>query len=130
MALISSRTPEGESNVCPVCGSMIRVEPSRPPGDAPCPTCGQLLWFAATRLGAERATTFCNRLAETIGADARQLTPATSFIEDLGADSLDLVELMMELEEQFQITIPDAEAQRIRTVRDAIDAIERQLEKE
>jgi acyl carrier protein len=129
MALISSRTPEGESNVCPVCGSVIRVEPSRPPGDAPCPKCGQLLWFAATRIGPERATTFCEVLGQMLGVDARQLAASTSFIEDLGADSLDLVELMMELEEHFQITIPDAEAQRIRTVREALEAMARQLEK-
>jgi hypothetical protein len=43
---ISSRTPEGDPNRCPVCGNDLRVEPSRPPGDAPCPSCGTLLWFA------------------------------------------------------------------------------------
>lgn len=42
---ISTRTPEGEPNKCPVCGQRVCVEPSRPPGDAPCPTCGTLLWF-------------------------------------------------------------------------------------
>lgn len=42
---ISSRTPEGEPNRCPVCGKAVRIEPSRPPGDAPCPHCGHLLWF-------------------------------------------------------------------------------------
>jgi signal recognition particle subunit SRP54 len=41
----SSRTPEGERNRCPVCGNVVRTEPSRPPGDAPCPHCGHLLWF-------------------------------------------------------------------------------------
>lgn len=41
----SSRTPEGEPNHCPVCGKEVRIEPSRPPGDAPCPHCGHLLWF-------------------------------------------------------------------------------------
>jgi serine/threonine protein kinase len=43
--VISSRTPEGEPNRCPVCGAFLRVEPSRPAGDAPCPKCGHLLWF-------------------------------------------------------------------------------------
>ena len=43
----ASRTPEGESNQCPVCGNEVRLEPSRPPGDAPCPCCGHLLWFAS-----------------------------------------------------------------------------------
>jgi hypothetical protein len=43
----SSRTPEGEASQCPICGKEVRLEPSRPPGDAPCPHCGHLLWFAA-----------------------------------------------------------------------------------
>src|SRR5262245_8107047 len=42
---ISSRTPEGSPNRCPVCGHDLRLEPSQPPGDAPCPACGSLLWF-------------------------------------------------------------------------------------
>jgi len=41
----STRTPEGEPNRCPVCGKPLHIEPSRPPGDAPCPHCGHLLWF-------------------------------------------------------------------------------------
>jgi signal recognition particle subunit SRP54 len=41
----SSQTPEGERSRCPVCGKKVRIEPSRPPGDAPCPHCGHLLWF-------------------------------------------------------------------------------------
>src|SRR5437899_2111117 len=46
---ISSRTPEGSPNRCPVCGGEVRVEPSNPPGDAPCPQCGHLLWFVNER---------------------------------------------------------------------------------
>ncbi len=42
---VSSRTPEGLPNRCPVCGSEIRLDPSHPPGDAPCPVCGSLVWF-------------------------------------------------------------------------------------
>jgi DNA-directed RNA polymerase specialized sigma24 family protein len=41
----SSRTPEGSPNRCPVCGNFLCIEPSQPPGDAPCPACGHLLWF-------------------------------------------------------------------------------------
>ena len=41
----ASRTPEGEPNHCPICGKDLQIEPSRPPGDAPCPHCGALLWF-------------------------------------------------------------------------------------
>jgi len=46
--LPASRTPEGEPNRCPICGNALRLEPSRPPGDAPCPHCGSLVWFAAS----------------------------------------------------------------------------------
>jgi mannitol/fructose-specific phosphotransferase system IIA component (Ntr-type) len=42
----STRTPEEEPNYCPVCRHWVQIEPSRPPGDAPCPQCGHLLWFA------------------------------------------------------------------------------------
>ncbi len=45
----ASRTPEGESNLCPICGHESRLEPSRPPGDAPCPYCGHLLWYSSER---------------------------------------------------------------------------------
>ena len=45
---ISSRTPEGTPNMCPVCGHEFRLEPSVPPGDAPCPACGALLWFTSS----------------------------------------------------------------------------------
>lgn len=43
---VSSRTPEGEANACHICGKRVVLEPSRPPGDAPCPSCGNLLWFS------------------------------------------------------------------------------------
>ncbi len=51
--IISSRTPEGTPERCPICGSSICIEPSNPPGDAPCPNCGSLLWFAQSILGDE-----------------------------------------------------------------------------
>jgi anti-anti-sigma factor len=43
--VIASRTPEGTPNRCPVCGTRLKIEPSDPAGDAPCPRCGHLLWF-------------------------------------------------------------------------------------
>jgi anti-anti-sigma factor len=49
--VISSRTPEGTPNHCPVCGSDLKIEPSHPSGDAPCPRCGHLLWFTWDDLG-------------------------------------------------------------------------------
>src|SRR5262249_32654856 len=52
-AMTSSRTPEGTPIRCPVCGKQTRLEPTNPPGDAPCPHCGSLLWF--TTLGGEQA---------------------------------------------------------------------------
>ncbi len=54
----------------------------------------------------------------------------SSFLDDLGADSLDIVELVMELEEEFHITIPDEEAEQIKTVEDAIRFIERRRDQE
>jgi anti-anti-sigma regulatory factor len=48
---ISSRTPEGRPNHCPVCGFDLQIEPSDPAGDAPCPQCGHLLWFVWEELG-------------------------------------------------------------------------------
>ena len=49
--VISSRTPEGTPNRCPVCNNDLKIEPSSPPGDAPCPYCGHLLWFSQADLG-------------------------------------------------------------------------------
>lgn len=59
-------------------------------------------------------------IAEQLGVDRGKVVPAASFVEDLGADSLDTVELVMALEEQFETEIPDEDAQKILTVGDAI----------
>ena len=61
--------------------------------------------------------------ADRLGVDESDVTPDASFREDLEADSLDLVELIMELEEQFGMEIPDEEAEKITTVQQAIDYI-------
>ena len=63
-------------------------------------------------------------IAEQLGVDVGDIKPEASFIEDLGADSLDTVELVMALEEEFEIEIPDTEAEKIRTVGDAVKHIE------
>jgi acyl carrier protein len=63
-------------------------------------------------------------VAEQLGADKDKVTPETSFVNDLGADSLDTVELVMELEEEFDINIPDDAAEKIQTVGQAIEFIE------
>ncbi len=57
-------------------------------------------------------------ISEQLGADKDQITMETSFINDLGADSLDMVELVMEFEQRFDMEIPDEEAEKIQTVGD------------
>ena len=70
-------------------------------------------------------------IAENLNVEESKVVPEASFIEDLGADSLDIVELIMELEVQLETEIPDEVAQKILTVQDAIDYIgSKVLEKE
>ncbi len=63
-------------------------------------------------------------IAEQLGVKPEEVTPGASFIDDLGADSLDTVELVMALEEEFGIEIPDEDAEKMTTVGDAIKYIE------
>jgi acyl carrier protein len=62
-------------------------------------------------------------IAKQLGVNAAEVTPEASFVEDLGADSLDTVELVMAFEETFNIEIPDEEAEKIVKVKDAIEYI-------
>ena len=62
-------------------------------------------------------------IVEQLGVDAAQVTPEAKFVDDLGADSLDTVELVMALEESFGLEIPDEEAEKITSVGDAINYI-------
>ena len=64
-------------------------------------------------------------IVEQLGVDEGEVTPSASFVDDLGADSLDQVELVMALEEAFGVEIPDEDAEKIRTVQDAIDYIDK-----
>lgn len=105
---ISSRTPEGLPNDCPICGNSFRLEPSLPSGDAPCPNCGHLLWWFQKRFRRED----------------QRLTVDTRFLEDLQADSIDVIELVMECEDEFEISISDKDYERIKTVGDAIRLVE------
>ena len=66
-------------------------------------------------------------IIEQLDVQADQVTEEASFIEDLGADSLDTVELVMALEESFDIEIPDEDAEKIKTVRDAVEYIDKHL---
>ena len=63
-------------------------------------------------------------VADQLGVEKEKVKPETSFVNDLGADSLDTVELVMELEEEFDINIPDDAAEKIQTVGQAIEFIE------
>ncbi|MEE1351531.1 MAG: acyl carrier protein [Clostridia bacterium] len=62
-------------------------------------------------------------IVDQLGADEAAVTPEASFVDDLGADSLDIVELIMGLETEFDLEIPDEEAEKIRTVGDAVNYI-------
>ena len=62
-------------------------------------------------------------IVEQLGVDEGEVTANASFVDDLGADSLDTVELVMAFEEAFEIEIPDEDAEKIRTVKDAVDYI-------
>jgi acyl carrier protein len=64
-------------------------------------------------------------IVEQLGVDADEVTADASFVEDLGADSLDQVELIMAFEEEFGVEISDDEAEKIRRVKDAVDYIEK-----
>jgi len=64
-------------------------------------------------------------IVEQLGVDANEVTPEASFVDDLGADSLDTVELVMAFEEAFNIEIPDEAAEKIQKVKDAIGYIEK-----
>ena len=68
-------------------------------------------------------------IVEQLGVDEEEVTPDASFVDDLGADSLDTVELVMALEDEFECEIPDEEAEKIRTVQQAIDYVNAHLKK-
>jgi len=66
-------------------------------------------------------------IVDQLGVDENEVVPGASFVEDLNADSLDLVELIMSLEEEFKLQISDEDAEKIQTVQDAEDYIEEHL---
>jgi acyl carrier protein len=63
-------------------------------------------------------------IGEQLGVSAEELTPEANLLDDLGADSLDVVELAMTLEEEFSIQVPDEDLEKIRTVQDIVDYIQ------
>ncbi len=62
-------------------------------------------------------------IADQLGVDIEQIKPESKFVDDLGADSLDVVELIMAFEEEFDVEIPDEDAEKIATVQDVLDYI-------
>jgi acyl carrier protein len=64
-------------------------------------------------------------IVDQLGVEENEVTPKASFVDDLGADSLDRVELIMALEESFDLEIPDEQAETLKTVQDAVDYIEK-----
>jgi acyl carrier protein len=66
-------------------------------------------------------------IAEKLGVSEDKITPTASFVDDLGADSLDQVELIMAFEDGFDIEIPDEDAEKLRTVKDALDYLQKKL---
>jgi acyl carrier protein len=115
---------------CPLCGGAVPLETTERFGEVLCPQCSKRLWFCrheaiinfhdAVRIAALRARVV-KIVAEKLGADPATIQDSSAFMEDFGADSLDVVELVMSLEEEFKITIPDAEAEKIKTVGDLLD---------
>ena len=67
-------------------------------------------------------------IADRLQVDAESVTAAASFVEDLGADSLDLVELVMAFEEEFSVEIPDQDAENMKTVGSAIDYLKKKVD--
>jgi acyl carrier protein len=67
-------------------------------------------------------------IVEQLGVSREEVVPQASFIDDLGADSLDIVELVMAMEEEFDIEIPDDDAERIQTIGDAIAYLKEKIE--
>jgi acyl carrier protein len=83
--------------------------------------------------GAKRMASVAERvkqiIVEQLGVDESEVTENASFVDDLGADSLDTVELVMAFEEAFGVEIPDEDAEKIATVKDAIEYIEKHSKK-
>jgi anti-anti-sigma factor len=86
--VISSRTPEGQPNHCPVCGEHLKIEPSDPAGDAPCPRCGHLLWFTWENVGDAHVITPMGKLLHPKGlgdlSESLAIRPGMQLVIDFG----------------------------------------------
>jgi acyl carrier protein len=106
---IASMTPQGDDYRCPICGKIAGLAESFGSREVPCPSCGQLL----------------SRIRDRLGVSGDRLETLRMSMDKIGKDSLEIVELVMELEEEFEITVPDHEAESCRTIEDLIRLIQR-----
>ncbi len=111
---VSSRTPEGLPSRCPLCDAVTPVEYSEPVGDATCPNCGCLIWKSAEVLEFVRHT-----IARTERIPLEELRPTTLFDTFYG-DSVDFVELVMELEDRYELVVPDEDYGDLRSIGDIV----------
>jgi acyl carrier protein len=132
----SSQRPARAQGQCIICATTVTVGATQRYGEVPCPRCGAMMWFCQDRAGlrlhdAEEAAAIRKRVqeivGENLGVEPERLTDASSFVQDVGADTLDIVEMVMELEEAFGISIPDADAEKILTVGDLVDYLARHI---
>jgi acyl carrier protein len=117
--IVSSRTPGGMPNRCPVCEKEICIEPSTPTGDAPCPHCGCLLWFVNLPRGV--------RLYKHEDISPRKRELIEGLLSSGLQETLAIVEFLMEAEEDLGIEVAEAEREKIKTLEDLIDFILRNL---
>src|SRR6266511_2527685 len=104
-----------------------------------CPDCPALAGFKSGATNINRTNFMAEKsieekvkdiIVEQLGVNPEQVTPQASFIEDLGADSLDIVELVMAFEEEFGVEVPDEDAEKLQTVGDVIKYIEEKSSKQ
>jgi len=84
---------------------------------------GRILYFSGGHIVSSVEARIKKIIAEQLGIEGEEVTPEAAFVDDLGADSLDTVELVMAFEEEFGIEIPDSDAEKILTVQSAVDYI-------
>jgi len=128
----SAPTPVVSLDCCPGFGTKAVPDAALTSGNLPCPACGRVLWFFRDAAGLqvfskETADKVLDVIVSKLDVEREKLTPSLAFQEDLGADSLDVAEMIMQLEEDFDIAFPNEDAETVRTVGDAIRAVERCL---
>jgi acyl carrier protein len=128
-------SPTHIPNWCPFCGALL-VSPSERSGSVPCASCQRPLWYTKAPDGvwfhdpAEVAAIrerVVRVLSRQLGMAPERITDAMTFTEDIGADTLDIVETVMELEEEFGVTIPDGDAERLMSVGDVVSYLVRRV---